>query len=304
MGSGFCEWVHWEQRLALPQKDGAGVYMLAQFEGAPPMTTDPTDERVILIAETHDQSLAQRWRQFDYSARTGGDGHAGGKTFWKLYGNGAESVIPGWLFVAAKEAPHSAGDVRAHAQSEKEELLREFELRHGLLPRCNVRGPSSADARGLQGSSGDVAATDIIAAAPHVSAVAFSRWMPWHEREALDGLAAAGVYALARFEGGAPEGVDVLDERTIYLGETCDNSLRGRLGQFNRSAFGGKDGHSGGWTYRQRFGPEDGRSLYLSVFPVPRMSEPYRSAFIRHVERDVLWRYVQRWSRRPFCNSK
>jgi hypothetical protein len=37
--------------------------------------------------------------------------------------------------------------------------------------------------------------------------------------------------------------VDVLDSRVVYIGETCNNSLGGRLDEFHRSAFEGKAVH-------------------------------------------------------------
>jgi len=133
--------------------------------------------------------------------------------------------------------------------------------------------------------------------------VQFSRWCRWVERENLDGMDAAGVYALACFDGDPPPTVDVLDERTVYIGETCDNSLTGRLWQFNRSAFLQKGGHSGGCSFNSRCGGQ-GERLYVSVYPVSTLLEPHRSAFIRHTERRLLWEFVVRWGQRPVCNSK
>ena len=73
--------------------------------------------------------------------------------------------------------------------------------------------------------------------------------------------------------------------------------------QFNRSAFLQKDGHSGGWSFSSRCAGQ-GERLFVSVFPVSTLLEPYRSAFVRHTERRLLWEFVLRWRRRPVCNSK
>lgn len=133
--------------------------------------------------------------------------------------------------------------------------------------------------------------------------VAFTRGCPWPRRDDVDGCEFAGVYALARFEAAPPAAVNVLDERVIYIGETCDNTITGRLYQFNRSAFMGKAGHSGGWSYRARYG-DAGEHLYVAASSVSTLDEPYRSVYIRHLERKLLWDYVLRWGRRPPCNSK
>jgi hypothetical protein len=302
----FSPWTRWDLRTLLPQRSGAGVYILGQFESLPPENLDPTDERIVLIAETHSQTLEQRWYQFERSATKGADGHAGGYTFWKLFGENNETPIPGWLCVAATAAP-AGSDAKSHVQRLKSELLTHFKERHGVLPCCNTRGPAQADFSAAAGTLGNDMRTEI---AENVSLkildpskATFSAWIPWSKRKELARRDAAGVYALAVFESNPPEVTDVLDQSVVYLGETCNNGLRGRLDQFHRSAFQGKDGHSGGWTYRARF-RDQGEHLYVSAFPVTEIAEPYRSSYIRYMERHILWHYVHRWGRRPQCNSK
>ncbi len=287
----FSPWKRWQLRLQLAESDGPGVYLLGQFEGATPERVDPTDERIVLIAETHRQTLERRWYQFERSATRGADGHAGGYTFWTLFGQGAESLIPGWLCVSATTAPTGTKQTQSHVQELKNQLLARYVERHGVLPCCNMRGPAG------------VSATTGLDSAVTVPEVRFSPWLAWSRVTELGAGKYPGVYALGVFDGSAPALPDALDERVVYLGETCNNSLLGRLYQFERSAFQGKDGHSGGWTFRSRFANE-GELLYVSAFPVPKLTEPHRSAFIRHVERDLLWQYVKRWGRRPICNSK
>jgi hypothetical protein len=262
---------------------------------------DPADERVLLVAETHDQTLAGRWYQFHRCAFKGAEGHSGGRTFYRLFANGPDSPVPGWLFVAAAGVP-SGEDPVTFTQDLKKRLLAEYEERHGLLPRCNTNGPAGAEStpRPAAKEGAAVPAQPIGITEPRRT---FTRWTRWADRKQIQGGDFAGIYALARFQSAPPVAADILDEGIVYIGETCENSLLGRLSQFNRSAFLGKDGHSGGWTYRALFA-DAGDTLYVSVCPVPDLAEPHRSAFIRWAERQSLWDYVKRWGRRPVCNSK
>jgi hypothetical protein len=50
-----------------------------------------------------------------------------------------------------------------------------------------------------------------------------------------------------------PRIVDPLVQEVVYIGETCDRSLRQRWKEFHRSAFDGKKEHSGGVTYHGLF---------------------------------------------------
>jgi hypothetical protein len=299
----FSPWLHWDNRASCEHRDGPGTYLLARFEEGPPDGVDPSDRRILLIAETHNQALQRRWDQFHYSAFKGGYGHAGGATFHALFGNGPDDSTPPWLYLSATPVPPEAPDVQAYVQGLKNRLLEAYQDRHGVLPSCNVKGPVES----LATSEDPVAMMSPVADSPPASvtepAVDFSRWCRWTERDSLGGMDAAGVYALACFDGDPPSPVDVLDERTVYIGETCDNSLAGRLWQFNRSAFLQKDGHSGGWSFGARCSGR-GEKLYVSIFPVVTLHEPHRSAFIRYTERRFLWEFVRRRGRRPVCNSK
>ena len=133
--------------------------------------------------------------------------------------------------------------------------------------------------------------------------IVFSRWKQWNERTALEGIKYPGVYILARFKDRVPRIVRPRAERIIYIGETCDNTLRGRLRQFNRSAFENKRGHSGGHTYRELFG-DRGRILHVAIFPVSKLDGELRPLFIRYVERKLIWDYSKRWGAAPICNKK
>jgi hypothetical protein len=299
----FSPWLHWDRRALCEHRNGPGTYLLARFEERPPDDVDPLNRQILLIAETHDQTLLRRWDQFHYSAFKGGSGHAGGCTFRGLFGNGPDTATPPWLYVSATTVPPHFTEVQGYLQDLKNRLLEDYQDRYGLLPCCNVRGPVESPGAGV-GPDATGNSTPLEPVAPVMEPVVqFSRWCRWAERDSLDGMDAAGVYALACLDGVLPLTVDILDERTVYIGETCDNSLTGRLWQFNRSAFLQKYGHSGGVSFSSRCAGQ-GEKLFVSVFPISTLHEPHRSAFIRHTERRLLWEFVLRWGRRPVCNSK
>ena len=131
----------------------------------------------------------------------------------------------------------------------------------------------------------------------------FSAWTPWIDRSQLI-LDTAGVYMLARFDKNPPDATPSLSPSIIYIGETCGQTLAGRLLQFSRSGFLGKKGHSGGMTFASKFKCKpDVPWLFISAMRT-ELSEPQASAFIRYVERAVLWEYVQTHGAYPACNRK
>ena len=131
----------------------------------------------------------------------------------------------------------------------------------------------------------------------------FSPWTPWIERKNLH-LGVAGVYLLARFETAAPSGTPEICSNIIYIGETCGQTLAARLRQFDRSGSLGRTGHSGGMTFAATFGLRtDVPWLYIAAMGTS-LSEPQSSAFIRYVERTLLWEYVQLFDSFPTCNRK
>src|SRR5438105_2401727 len=80
----FSPWLHWDSRALSENRNGPGTYLLARFEEGPPEDVDPLARQILLIAETHGQTLLRRWDQFHYSAFKGGSGHAGGCAFHDL----------------------------------------------------------------------------------------------------------------------------------------------------------------------------------------------------------------------------
>jgi hypothetical protein len=131
----------------------------------------------------------------------------------------------------------------------------------------------------------------------------FSNWVHWSDRTSLNGIENPGIYLLARFRS-APNGkARPLSEKIIYIGETCRNSLKGRWYQFDRSAFHGKSGHSGGWTYRDLFG-DRGKNLYVAAQPVVDLEEELCPLFIRYIERRLIWEFASKHGVPPKCNKK
>ena len=130
----------------------------------------------------------------------------------------------------------------------------------------------------------------------------FSRWTPWDERFDLD-LSQPGVYLIGRFTL-APRGKPSPTSKLIYIGETCGQALARRLYQFKRSAFTNKFAHSGGSTFwKQHKLKKEPGWLYISVLSV-KDTEPTRSAYIRYVERSLIWNHVARHGALPKCNRK
>ena len=134
--------------------------------------------------------------------------------------------------------------------------------------------------------------------------VRFSPWLKWDERKQLDCAAQGGVYVLARFTDKPSVKVDLLDERVVYFGVSCDRTFAIRHSEFHRCAFeGALKKHSGGKTYYRKIDPKDGKTLWLSAFPVVGIEEPLHTAYILYVERKLILEFVQRHGRLPTCNS-
>jgi len=131
----------------------------------------------------------------------------------------------------------------------------------------------------------------------------FSPWTPWEERNLLKNAHLPGVYLLLHREGGPPSRVVPLDRDIIYIGETTDGSLVGRWQQFNRAAFQGRHGHSGGLRYRETFGDE-GEWLYVAAFVPEGLAREMRSLYIRYVEHKLLWEWGRAAGSAPICNAR
>ncbi|RBP76874.1 hypothetical protein DET64_10157 [Marinobacter nauticus] len=133
--------------------------------------------------------------------------------------------------------------------------------------------------------------------------VGFSPWVNWEARAEVNGRKLPGVYFIARSKN-EPKDFRVNNDSIIYIGETTGQTLGDRLRQFNTSAFSVKPGHSGGNTFRETMSHDtDAPMLWVSACPV-EMGEVYTSAYIKYLERRLIWEYVCTYGCLPPCNSQ
>jgi hypothetical protein len=135
----------------------------------------------------------------------------------------------------------------------------------------------------------------------------FSKWILLSKYTDLKTGWLPGVYVIAN-SNRQPYGISIIDKRVIYIGETVEQSLRQRLYQF-RCSIEGKSGHSGGVTLRAEGYHQ--KKLWLAVRSFPLgygvddvFAASFRSAQIRHLERILLYEYVQAFHAYPPGNSK
>jgi len=133
--------------------------------------------------------------------------------------------------------------------------------------------------------------------------IKFSDWVEWKSRSSLDNINFHGVYLLAHFHEEPPKQLLTDNKKIIYVGETCNRTLRERWNQFNQSAFTGNKGHSGGRTYFKTFCGQN-KKLYVSAFLVNDFKNDLHPYFIRYVERKLIWEYSKKWCTSPICNRK
>ena len=138
----------------------------------------------------------------------------------------------------------------------------------------------------------------------------FSNWVPWPTRKTFidEGiLSQSGVYmiACAASDSVILQGKPNIRAPLIYIGETSGRKLRDRLNEFDRSAFRGLVAHSGGKTFHKTFKATLKPSrIYVSVLPVSLEDKAQRTAYIRYVERMLIWEYVRVHPVLPACNNK
>lgn len=134
----------------------------------------------------------------------------------------------------------------------------------------------------------------------------FSIWQKFDDFRKDDISQLPGVYILAHYDK-VPRGIPITTSpKIIYVGETTKQKLTKRLYDFERSAFLQVNGHSGGWTYsdkilkniKQKSAPDN---LYVSALAVDR-PEIESKAYIKLIERLVIWEFYQKNKRYPECN--
>lgn len=144
----------------------------------------------------------------------------------------------------------------------------------------------------------------------------FTKWRRWRERREIpDGHgykveSYAGVYLLAHFTSAPKRPASHLDDAIIYIGD--GSWLRRRWEQFEASALHGLPGHSGGHSYRDRFGAGLWDRLHVAVLPIwfgkndqPRSAEEWTQVFRLYVERRILWELtIKRGGTHGLLNKK
>ena len=132
--------------------------------------------------------------------------------------------------------------------------------------------------------------------------IKFSDWHFWGDKNNLNNIEYPGIYILAKFKSNISKEVDLNDKNIVYIGETC-SSIKKRLRQFNRSAFKGLGGHSGGMSYRKHFN-DKGNDLYVAIFPVVDLADNVKHLFIRYLERKIILDYALKNGSQPILNKK
>jgi hypothetical protein len=130
-----------------------------------------------------------------------------------------------------------------------------------------------------------------------------SEFSPWVALSNRRPIPRPGVYIIAPLSeielGKTPSEIHAL----LYVGEACDQTISQRLSQFCRSAFRGLRAHSGGTRFNGFYQNADENEYAFSVL-VSEHQEPTLSAYIRFVERAIIWEYVFQHNRFPPCNGK
>jgi hypothetical protein len=105
--------------------------------------------------------------------------------------------------------------------------------------------------------------------------LAYSEWHPWLDRNKIPQINLPGIYLLARFTDGCPDGpADPLCSGIVVIGETR-RSLRGRLKQFHDAAFGNGGPHGVGKRYSQKTYLNSLEALYVAILPVSPLNWAY-----------------------------
>jgi len=129
----FGSWFKWTERNSIEDSDEPGVYMLSKFKMARPPVADPLDGNVIYFGETCNQSLRERWVQFDASAFQLKRGHSGGKTYRRIYGDDGSD-----LYVAAMPVKLEDEVLRSQfIRFAERKLILDFVVKWKRLPKCN-----------------------------------------------------------------------------------------------------------------------------------------------------------------------
>lgn len=132
----FTQWFRWKEREKIPDSNKSGVYALAKFDHCPPPgDADPFDKNLIYFGETCKQTLLTRWNQFDQSGFKGKEGHGGGKTYRKKYGDEGLDLYVAALPVNIQNEALRSSFIRFVERK----LILEYVMRWKNRPNCNIR---------------------------------------------------------------------------------------------------------------------------------------------------------------------
>lgn len=170
----FSEWKQWKECLRLPKKGSnrmifeggepfrsPGVYLLARFKGdSPTGSAEPTEERIVLIGATWDNTLEGRLDQFHCSAFAPGCSinHGPARTYYRSFNEEfvkeGKELRDNKLFVAvcslSEKDMLKELESGVSAEEEKRKLHKRFilnveggliwnyALKHKRLPCCNA----------------------------------------------------------------------------------------------------------------------------------------------------------------------
>lgn len=92
----------------------------------------------------------------------------------------------------------------------------------------------------------------------------------------------------------------------LYIGRTWGpGGVKRRLRTFHRSATTGGDGHAGGVTFHNTYGPAvEHLSIQLHVREQGEQPTQVYRAYIAYVERLLIWEFAEQHNRLPKCNSE
>lgn len=131
----FSNWFSWNERCQIHGCELPGVYALAHFDRRPRGLADPLVCNVRYIGQSCGrEGVIGRLGLFDRSARTGKNGHSGGKTYHAQYGSISDDLCVA-AFLVDDLSP--AFIKTAYILFVERELIWKFSIAHKNLPQCN-----------------------------------------------------------------------------------------------------------------------------------------------------------------------
>lgn len=175
----------------------------------------------------------------------------------------------------------------------------------------------------------------------HIPEIEFSDWYYWSNRDSILHRHLPGVYAIALFKNSLPPDgpADPLTKSVIYIGE-ASKSLRIRWGAFDKAAFNLNAQSKRARKYREigifssrdviyvtamsssplQWGDWDAERLardsdapakdvkaflrHIEANVPAKEKGPLNKAWVKYVERKLLFEFVHKWRFLPLCNRE